>query len=179
MRSRVDFRWLAQLVKDDGTDATTSEFDASQRVLDALEDASGIILGYALQGKRYSLEDLQTLADADLAAAGRGLLIRMNVDLAAALLAEARQIPNEDIAKTIPGYGRTMQFLQQLQLGNVIFENTAAARAGVPELAYTGGGSNVICHLSRLVGDVAFTEKQNNGVYPPCDNCGSCNCGGC
>ena len=174
MRARVDFRWLRQLVLDDGTNASEATFDASDRVEAALEDGAGMILAYALQGQRYTAEDLDGLTGS-----GLGLLVRMNVDLAATLLAEVRQIPSEDIAKTIPGYGRTMQFLTQLQLGNVIFDVAKAARAGVPELAYNTQGTNVACHLARLVGDVSWTDQQNNGRFAQCRACGSSDCGGC
>jgi phage gp36-like protein len=166
MLDRVDARWLCQLVKDDGTAATTAEFLASQRAEDALNDAAGLILSHCLQGGRYTEDDLDALTGR-----GLGLLVRMNVDLAAAFLAEARQVPLEDVERTVPGYGRAMQLLQQLQLGNIIWPVTKAANAGVPHLAYNTGGTNVTCHLARLVGDVRFTDRQNNNEFPACGSC--------
>lgn len=166
MLDRIDNRWLQQLILDDGNEGTSAQFLASDRVAAALEDAAGLILAYCLQGGRYTEDDLLALTGSSL-----GLLVRMNVDLAAAYLGEARQIPLDDLQRTVPGYGRTMQLLQELQRGNIIFAVQKAADAGVPSLAYRTDGSNVICHLNRLVGDVQFTEKQNNGVYPSCDGC--------
>lgn len=166
MIARIDPRWLGDLIKDDNTRATEAEILASARVTVALDDAAGIILAYALQGERYSRADLASLADE-----GLSLLVRLNVDLAAALLAERRQVPSQDIEKTIPGYGRSMAMLQQLQLGNVIFEVAEAGRAGIPDLAYRNEGSNIICNARRLFGNVERGERQNNGEYPPCGPC--------
>lgn len=125
-----------------------------------LEDAAGMILAYALQGGRYTEDDLANLTGASLS-----LLIRLNVDLASAMLAEARQVPVEDVEKTIPGYGRTLKFLEQLQLGNVIFNVTAAIEAGSPKLAYNTAGY-MVPNMERYFGDVNFTEKQNDRDIP-------------
>lgn len=163
---RIDVRWLGDLIFDDNTRGTEAQVLASTRLAACLEDAAGIILAYALQGERYSREDLASLTDEGLA-----LLIRLNVDMAATLLAEGRQVPQADIEKTIPGYGRSMAMLQQLQLGNVIFEVATAGRAGVPNLAYQSRGSNITCNVRRLFGDVGRTEDQNDGIYPPCGGC--------
>lgn len=160
---RIDVRWLGDLILDDNTRGTEAQVLGSTRLAACLEDAAGIILAYALQGQRYSRTDLASLTDEGLA-----LLVRLNVDMAATLLAEGRQVPQADIEKTIPGYGRSMGLLQQLQLGNVIFEVAAAARAGIPDIAYQTRGSNIACNARRLFGNVEQTEKQNNGVYPPC-----------
>lgn len=161
--TRIDVRWLGDLVLDNNTRATEAQVLASTRLQAALDDAAGIILAYALQGERYSREDLASLTDE-----GLSLLIRLNVDVAASLLAEGRQVPQADIEKTIPGYGRSMGLLQQLQLGNVIFEVAAAGRAGIPEIARSTQGTNVLCNMRRLFGDVQRTEDQNDGLYPPC-----------
>lgn len=168
--TRVDYRWLALFVLDEDAPASLQDVLDSTRLAAALEDAAGLILMYTRQGGRYTLANLT-----DLTGPSASLLVRMNVDLAATLLAEARQVPSADIEKTIPGYGRTMSLLQQLSLGNVIFDVPAVADAGVPHLAYRGRhalgrSSNIICHLSRLVGDVAKTEAQNDGQFPGCCN---------
>jgi len=160
---RIDVRWLGDLVTDDNTRATAAQVLASSRLEACLDDAAGLILAYALQGQRYSRDDLDGLT-----AEGLSLLVRMNVDLAAAMLAEGRQVPLADIEKTIPGYGRTMGLLQQLQLGNVIFEVATAGRAGIPDIAYQREGTNIICNMRPLFGDVSQTEAQNDGQYPPC-----------
>lgn len=161
--TRIDVRWLGDLVLDNNTRATEAQVLASTRLQAALDDAAGIILAYALQGERYSRDDLNNLTDE-----GLSLLIRLNVDVAASLLAEGRQVPQADIEKTIPGYGRSMGLLQQLQLGNVIFEVATAGRAGIPEIARNTQGTNILCNMRRLFGDVQRTEDQNDGLYPPC-----------
>lgn len=161
--TRIDVRWLGDLVLDNNTRATEAQVLASTRLQAALDDAAGIILAYALQGERYSRDDLNNLTDE-----GLSLLIRLNVDVAASLLAEGRQVPQADIEKTIPGYGRSMGLLQQLQLGNVIFEVAEAARAGIPDIARNTQGTNIICNMRRLFGDVQRTELQNDDQYPPC-----------
>ena len=178
MLDRIDSRWLCQLILDDGTEGTTVDFLASTRVEAALEDAAGMILAYALQGGRYTTDDLDDLTGPSL-----GLLVRLNVDLAAALLAEARQVPLADIERTIPGYGRSMKFLEQLQLGNVIFNVELVIEAGSPKLARNQAGY-ITCNAIRYFGDVVVTEAQNNREIPApsCNACGcsSYNCGcGC
>jgi phage gp36-like protein len=160
MLDRIDSRWLCDLILDDGTAGTEAEFLASTRVAAVLDDAAGIILAYALQGGRYTEDDLDDLTGASLS-----LLVRLNVDLASALLAEARQVPVEDVEKTIPGYGRTLKFLEQLQLGNVIFNVQAAIDAGSPKLAYNVAGY-MIPTMERYFGDVNFTDKQANRDLP-------------
>lgn len=157
---RVDVRWLGLLVLDDGTRATEAQVLASDRVAAALEDAAGFILSYALQGGRYTSAMLDALTGASAA-----LLVRLNVDLAAALLAEARQVPLADIEKTIPGYGRTMKFLEQLQLGNVIFDVEEAKNAGTPKIARNTPGYTIF-NMSRYFGDVWRTEEQANRTLP-------------
>lgn len=160
MLDRIDNRWLCKLILDDQTAATTSQFLASARTAAALEDSAGIIVAHTLQGGRYATADLEALTGPSL-----GLLIRMNVDLAAALLAEARQVPLQDVEKTIPGYGRTLQLLSQLQLGNIVFDIQTAIDAGSPKLARNKAGY-LVDNMGRYFGDVWESEAQNNRQLP-------------
>lgn len=159
--ARVDVRWLGLLVKDDGTLATQAEVLASTRVAAALESAAGFILAYALQGGRYTRAMLDALTGYSLA-----LLKQLNCDLAAAIIAESRQVPLAEVEKSVPGYGRTMAFLEQLQLGNVIFDVDAAVDAGSPKLARNNPGY-LVPNMTRYFGDVWQTERQNNRELPP------------
>lgn len=161
MLDRVDSRWLRGFVLDDGTLATEAEFLASGRVAAALEDAAGIIVAHTLQGGRYTTDQLEALTGPSL-----GLLVRMNVDLAAALLAETRQVPLKDVEETIPGYGRAMALLSQLQLGNVVFNVEEAIDAGSPKLARNTAGY-LVQNMPRYFGDVMTTERQANRELPP------------
>jgi phage gp36-like protein len=168
MLDRIDSRWLCQLVFDDNTVATEEEFLASTRVADCLDDASGMVLAYALQGKRYSVADLEGLTGV-----GQKLLVKITVDIAAAFLAEARQLPAEDIARAVPGYGRAMQFLEQLQLGNIVFHVEDNMQAGLPSTQIQC--STLVSSASRLFGDVrsrtypATVDGAN--CCPPPDGC--------
>ena len=162
MLDRIDSRWLCQLVYDNNPVATEAQFLASTRVADCLADASGMILAYALQGKRYSVEDLEGLTGD-----GAKFLVKLTVDIAAAFLAEARQLPAEDIARAVPGYGRAMKILEQLQLGNIIFQVDAAGEAGVPHIQPACG--TTVWNARRIFGDI----PRPQGCLPGC----GCGCG--
>lgn len=161
MLDRIDSRWLCQLVNDDNTPATTLQFIASTRVAAALSDAAGKILASALQGKRYTKDSLLTLQDD-----GLSLLVWLNVQLAAGNLANARQIPVKDMADTLPAYGEALAFLQQLQMGNVIFDINPDtvnpnAQAGLPA---TQRQSSVIVRQARpYFGDLGECWPRNWG----------------
>jgi hypothetical protein len=148
MLDRIDSRWLRQLVYDNNTVATEEQFLASGRVAALLSDAAGKILASALQGQRYLRSDLDGLT-------GDGLnyLIALNVYLAAGGLACVRQIPADKIAETLPQYGEALATLQQLQLGNVIFDVAASADAGLPH-TQRFARSTIVCGALPLFGNV-------------------------
>jgi hypothetical protein len=160
MLDRIDNRWLFKLVLDTGIIATEAQFLASPRTAACLSDGAGIIVAHTLQGGRYVTADLLALTGDSL-----GLLIRMNVDLAAALYGESRQVPLKDIEQTVPGYGRAMALLQQLQLGNVVFDVQTAIDAGSPKLARNKAGY-LVDNMGRYFGDVWETEAQANRQLP-------------
>jgi phage gp36-like protein len=165
MIDQIDNRWLFQLVLDNNIPATEAQFLASVRVEAALSSAAGRILASALQGKRYTKAVLDGLTGDGLA-----LLVWLNVQLAAGHLASARQIPAKEMAETLPTYGEAQAFLQQLQLGNVIFDVDANALAGIP---YTQPFcSPVLVGARRMFGNVA----RSSPCCPPnpCDPPGGC-----
>jgi len=154
MLDRVDNRWLCRFVKDDGTMATPLEFQASQRVSCCLTDAGGVILAYTLPARRYTKDDLNALTGDSLS-----LLVRMNADLASAFLAQSRQVPQEEIARTVPGYGLALKLLEMLNDGTLIFDKDAAAFAGLPtNQSYCA--STVVTYARRYFGDAADTCRQ-------------------
>lgn len=148
MLDRIDSRWLRQLVYDNNTVATEEQFLASARVAAMLSDAAGKILASARQGERYSKADLDGLTGD-----GLSFLVALNVYLAAGGLACVRQIPADKIAETLPQYGEALATLQQLQLGNVIFDIDLAADAGLPH-TQRYARSPVVCAATPLFGDV-------------------------
>ena len=107
----------------------------------------------ARQGKRYSALDL-----ASLTGDGLSWLVWLNVQLAIRNLAMARQIPDEEARRSVPGLALAASYLEQLQLGNRVFDVELAAQAGLPALQKQR--SLVVCGATRYFGDV-YEE-------PPC-----------
>ncbi len=165
MIDQIDKRWLFQLVYDNNLPATEAQFLASTRVATALSSAAGRILASALQGRRYTKAILDELTGDGLA-----LLVWLNVQLAAGHLATARQIPAKDMAETLPAYGEALAFLQQLQLGNVIFDVDENATAGLPTTQPFC--SPILVGARRYFGNVA---RSSPCCTPdPCNPPGGC-----
>jgi hypothetical protein len=124
-----DYRPAGQLVRDDGTQAGSSDLTVPDANLQwALMEATGEIEMMASIGQRYSPTDLQNLANSNTA--GAAILAKMTCDIAAEYLRERRLIP---AINPYPAYLRAQQKLDALATGGAIFPFTEAAKAGVAD----------------------------------------------
>lgn len=120
---RYDARLLADLAGDDGQPTPPEQ---SERVVAALEGASGELLAAARLGGRYTAQQLAELAGSD-----QEFLKDVVCSLALLRLVGVRiQTIGEETYKTLRGLAdRTLTDLQQ---GRLLFGAPAAERAAVP-----------------------------------------------
>jgi phage gp36-like protein len=124
LASRYDARLLGDLCQDAGdriSDLAT--LVANPNVLQALEDASGMINSAALVGHRYAVGDL-----AGMTGEGAAFLQRITCDLAFAFL---RQRRGYDVDQ-YPTVKESFRFLDRLRLGERVFDIEANEAAGNP-----------------------------------------------
>lgn len=120
---RYDERLLARLGNDDNMDSVV---DATNEILTAaLEDASGEIVSATLNGRRYTIAQLEALSISE-----DGNLVRLTCDLAVyfALTRRASGIP-EALADRMK---KAIGDLQDLRDGQTIFPTGDADDAGLP-----------------------------------------------
>jgi phage gp36-like protein len=126
MLDRYDNRRLGQLVRDDGTEATSTQLLSDTILAAALSDAASILNSAIFRGNRYLPTDLAALTGDDQA-----LLIRVNCDLAFGLLHRRRGFTQSEIETLAPGYKDAVLLMGRLELGDAIFNTTTAPGAGV------------------------------------------------
>ena len=122
---RYDRGLLADLARDDGT--AESDLTNNPRILAALAGASGEVRSAILQGKRYSLQELQALEADDLA-----YLKDLVCALALLRLTAARVTTiGEETWRALRDDVRDK--LEQLASGQRIFATAGAQEAGLPK----------------------------------------------
>ena len=122
---RFDRNLLADLARDDGTAETN--LATNPRIAAALQGASGEVRSAILQGKRYSLEELQSLGEDDQA-----YLKDLVCGLALLRLAAARVTTiGEESWRALRDDVR--EKLKELASGERIFATAAAQEAGLPK----------------------------------------------
>jgi phage gp36-like protein len=122
--SRYDVRLLGDLCTDGGdriSDLAT--LIVHPNVVQALEDASGMINSAALVGHRYNATDLQ-----DMTGEGAAFLKRITCDLAFAFLRQRRGYDLDQY----PTVQESFRFLDRLRLGERVFDIEANETAGNP-----------------------------------------------
>lgn len=123
LSSRYDQRTLGDLASDTGTRVPANQLSTSQPILDALQDAAGMIEAACSVGNRYTPADLLTLTGN-----GAAFLTRLNCDLAIGLLFQRR--PDKgDPPKQVETAWR---LLDALEAGHMVFGLLEAAEAGQP-----------------------------------------------
>jgi len=125
--SRYDVRLLGDLCQDAGDRISDLPvLVAHPNIIQALEDASGMVNSAALVGKRYSTKDLR-----DMTGDGAAFLKRIVVDIGFSLL---RQRRGYDIQQ-FPTVQESFKFLDRLRLGERVFDIESAEDAGLPHTA--------------------------------------------
>lgn len=109
---------IGELASSTRTPVPETDFDTDPVIAWVLERATEEILMSCRQGKRYSEEDLQTLADSATA----GWSIRgLTCDLAYASLQMRKGVRMSDMDQLCPGYKNATITLQLLASGNEVF----------------------------------------------------------
>ena len=123
--TRWDQRIVADLASDSGQPA--ADLQSNARVLAALSGASGEVRAAVLKGRRYTLEDLQTLS-ADDAAYLKDLVCGL------AILRLAVTRVNTLGAETVEALRKDMrERLAELERGERIFATESAQDGGLPK----------------------------------------------
>ena len=118
--NRLELPTIQRLISDDGQDVPAEDLATDDKLLAALEDASGDVEAAMLVGKRYSVEDLEGLTGNSLAT-----LKRITCTIALAYLLERRptvhleQAPLPGASPAVPGAtpGRGQDFQRGRQHG--------------------------------------------------------------
>ncbi len=122
---RFDRQLLADLARDDGT--PESNLGQNPRVLSALKDASGEVRSAILQGRRYTLEDLQNLEEDDAAFLKRLVCTRAVLNLAAARVSTYGEENYRAAQEWVE------EKLSQLARGERVFATPGVQDAGLPK----------------------------------------------
>ena len=126
-----DANLVGQLVRDDGTVATTAQLTAPDPNLQAaLQAASGELESAALQGQRYSVADLQS-ANGN----SQVLIQRVVAALAMMYLWDRRDGPDPP-ANVVRKHEAATKFLEKLASGEAILSFLETEEAGLPEDIY-------------------------------------------
>lgn len=126
---RYDYRVIGQLISDTGTAENAASILANPITTQMLEDASGMIVLYAVKGGRYSEADLSALTGNGAAA-----LQRLTCDLAIYNFVLRRGLPVDEY----PQIERAFELLTLIGEGQVIFpiiENIEAGVAQSPDIS--------------------------------------------
>lgn len=155
---RYDARIIGDLVGDAGTRNLAPATD--QNVITALTDAASQILSSCYYGQRYTAKELAGLAGAD-----RGLLYRLNCDLAFLYLAN-RRAAFQDSAFYKDAYERSKSLLDALRNGELVFGVAGDMAVGVPSNQFPSSQTIASVNLLR---DRAFRffplRPQQKGSY--------------
>ena len=121
---RYDSRVLGQLITDNGIAADEAAVLASNVTAQALEDASGDVVSFAVKGGRYSETDL-----AALTGNGKAYLERLVCNLALYYLVLRRGLPVDKYPQVLDA----LDALEKLSQGHLVFPVLANIEAGVAQ----------------------------------------------
>jgi hypothetical protein len=129
-----DTRRIRQLLSDSGTPLTEGEVESSDVLQQLLDEAADLVYASVMVGKRYTADDLTTLA----ASTTSGFFLRrLNADLAFGLIVARRGVSATDITKLAPMFAAAHNYLNDLRNGILLFPkiDDSRAEAGVPKAA--------------------------------------------
>lgn len=128
--ARYDQRVLGDMLSVDGTRVTVAAMATDERLVAALDDASGEIDSAVRVAARYTTDDL-----AGLTGTGLAHLKRMTCDVAFWLLIDRRCLVNILSDEADRRYRIYREHLKDLREGREIFDLDAARDAGLPSQA--------------------------------------------
>jgi phage gp36-like protein len=122
-KSAYDLRILGILPDDTNTPIDPDDLPDNQYIKDKLAAASGLVEAAALNGAKYTAEDLQALTGN-----ARALLVQIVCDIAYEMLRRRRGVPEPPL----PAYVEAMRILDAIRDGEKIFPTVEAANASLP-----------------------------------------------
>lgn len=128
MIRRYDVRRLGELVRDNGTRATSGQLLSDTIMQEMLDDGTGMIEAACRVGKKYTRDDLDGMTGAD-----EHLLIRLNCDLAYGSLLKRRGTSAQAMQEMAPRYFMALDILKKIWCGEWVFDLDAVKEAGLPE----------------------------------------------
>lgn len=161
---QYDKRRIAQLLSDTGTPITAAALTSDATLAQILEEASGYVSAACRVGQRYLAASLDTCAAASTPSGN--LLRRITGDLAFGLLVARRGLSMDELYKQAPFYQMAMGYLEQLRLGERLFDIDTTAQAGVPDVAVLGSANDAgafnpksISSKTRIWGQTPFNSS--------------------
>jgi phage gp36-like protein len=158
-----DSRRVGQLLNDNDEQMFSSQILNSTVLAELLRQATKMIDSACAVGARYDPTELASLAlDTD---AG-GFIRRVCADIAFGLLVKRRGYSLSETQDLAAGYTEAMGFLDQLRLGERIFDLPGVPEAGLPDVARLGINSTgtSVARNSRFFG-ITPTTRPYGGCY--------------
>lgn len=136
--ARYDARRIGDFVSDNGVRVTEADLSLDDKVLTALESASGEVEVALMQGARYSVDDLATLQGSS-----REFLKSLVCDIAFCRLYERRGWSDDDAAPDLT-FKRSQESLARLRKGENVFNIAEHVDAGLPSMTSTASRPQVL-----------------------------------
>lgn len=154
--TRYDWRLIAQMVSDTGTADSQGAVATDPNLLQILQDASGEVLMYAIQGGRYSQTDLDNLTDIS-----KAQLQRLVSDIAIWFIVLRRGLPVDEY----PQCRLALEMLKLISEGEEIFNvqaNIDASVAQSPDVSIQSIANNnfLVDNAYRYFPTRRFTTQQ-------------------
>jgi phage gp36-like protein len=171
LETYYDSRRISQLASDSGTPATDLANNAI--VLAMLARATEEILSHALKGKKYTEDELQTLADSET---GGFFLVGLCCDLAYGYLVQRRGTGAADMDRQAPAFKTAQLKLLQLADGSEIFpriEDGQHGDAGTPDITGLDNRTTSPCdrYTSRAYVRLLPSRRPNGRSSGSCGSC--------
>jgi phage gp36-like protein len=166
-----DSRRVGQLLTDNDEPLFSSQILSSSVLAELLRQATKIIDAACAVGDRYDPTELATLAS-DVEHGG--LIRRLCADIAFGLLQQRRGYSLKEIQDLSSGYQLAMDMLEQLRMGERIFNLDGVPEAGLPDVVRLGVNSAgpSVANCSRFFGNTPTTNRFGYGGLG-----GGCGCG--
>lgn len=159
-----DERRVSQLCSSTGTPITSAALPTNTTLLNALNRAAGMITAACRVGQRYQYDDLVTLSEGT--DPGSYVIQQLNADLAFGLLNARRGLSMEELSVQAPMWAFAQDYLNQLRLGERIFDIAGDADAGLPDVVRLGVNKDTWARTigaeSRLWGSGITTNSNYN-----------------
>lgn len=152
MIQRYDANRLGELVKDDGTKATSVQLLTDTVLLAILADAQQEVDTALTAGGRYTKTELAALITANTNA---NPLIRLTCDIAYGLLVARRGYTEEEVGRLAPRYKAAMQQIELLRDGMRLFQVDGKADVMKPHRVVLSEDVYLITSADRVFGTLS------------------------